>query len=218
MASLQQIEANQKNAQLSSGPVSEAGKERSAKNSTVHGFTGKTLHLAAEEVEAYEAHVAAYHAEYKPIGQRQTHLLQQLADLHWSFHQLAVEQSNTLDLMAALNAHARQHQLDPMETLDRLAKATRTLNTLGIYEARKRRAAKAVHEEFLALQKADFDQLGEDLQKAAALYKTFKAQGKSFDPAEFGFVCSIENLLDFLTAQQAATDLNRGPVTVPSDI
>src|SRR5271157_4111732 len=88
MASLQQIEANQKNAQLSSGPVSEIGKQTSSKNSTKHGFTGKTLFLSDEEIGPYEAHVAAYRSEYKPIGQKQTHLLQQLADLHWGLHQL----------------------------------------------------------------------------------------------------------------------------------
>jgi hypothetical protein len=218
MASLQQIEANQQNAQLSSGPVSEIGKQISAKNSIKHGFTGKTLFLTDEEIESYRAHVAAYHAEYNPAGQKQTHLLQQLADLHWSLHQLAVEESNTLDLISALNAQARQQQLSPMEALDQLAKATRTLNTLGNYEGRKRRAAKATQEELQAVQKAAGDEFDEDLKNAAALYKTHKAKGQPFDPAEFGFVCTLADLDYYFQVQKAAAPPANYPITVPNDV
>jgi hypothetical protein len=208
MASLQQIEANQKNSRLSTGPVSDTGKHISSQNSTKHGYTGKILFLTDEEKESYEAHVAAYHAEYKPVGQRQLHLLQQLADLHWGLHQLSVEQSNTVDLISALNAQARQHQLSPMEALDQLAKATRTLNTLGNYEGRKRRAAKATQDELAALQKAASDELEEDLKNAAILYKAHKAKGEDFDPAEFGFVCTREDLELYCRCQEAAAPPN----------
>jgi hypothetical protein len=211
MASLQQIEANQKNAQLSSGPVSEIGKQTSAKNSIKHGFTGKALFLTNEEMDSYEAHVAAYHAEYNPVGQKQTHLLQQLADLHWALHQLAVEQSNTIDLIGALNAHSRQHQLDPIESLDRLAKATRTLNNLGTYEGRKRRAAKTTQDELLALQKEASDQFDEDLKNAAVLYQSHKAKGQPFDPAEFGFVCTLADLDLYFQVRQATAPAANAP-------
>ena len=43
MSTAAQIEANRQNAQLSSGPTSPAGKQRSSLNSTVHGFTGQTV-------------------------------------------------------------------------------------------------------------------------------------------------------------------------------
>jgi hypothetical protein len=207
MASQEQIAANQKNAQLSRGPVSETGKQISSKNSATHGFTGKTLILCDEEKEAYDAHVASYYADYKPIGHKQTQLLQQLADLHWAFHQISVDQANAMSLMNTIHAQARQQQADPETTFDKLAKGIRHITNLSLYEGRKRRAAKAIQEEFLALQKADYDKLGEDLKKAAALYKTYKAQGKSFDPAEFGFVCSIEDLDNYFRGQQAAADV-----------
>jgi hypothetical protein len=207
MASQQQIAANQKNAQLSHGPVTDSGKQISSQNAIKHGFTGKTLFISDEEKEPYEAHVASYYADYKPIGPKQTQLLHQLADLHWGLHQVSVEQSNTLALMNTLNAQARQQQQNPLVTLDNLAKATRTLNNLGTYEGRKRRAAKATQEELLALQKTEEERLASDLQKAAGLYKTYKAQGKTFDPAEFGFVCSIEDLDDYFRGQQAAADV-----------
>lgn len=66
MATPQQIEANRQNAQASTGPKTDAGKERSSLNATRHGFTGQTLVLCNDEKDAYEFHVLAYMEKYVP--------------------------------------------------------------------------------------------------------------------------------------------------------
>ena len=43
MTSLQQIEANRRNAQNSIGPRTEAGKQRSSRNAARHGLTAETV-------------------------------------------------------------------------------------------------------------------------------------------------------------------------------
>ena len=43
MTSLQQIEANRRNAQNSTGPRTEAGKQRSSRNAVRHGLTAETV-------------------------------------------------------------------------------------------------------------------------------------------------------------------------------
>ncbi len=49
-----QIEANQRNAQLSTGPTSEAGKAKSSLNAVKNGLTGATVILPSDDLAAYE--------------------------------------------------------------------------------------------------------------------------------------------------------------------
>jgi hypothetical protein len=103
MSTPQQIEANRQNAQLSTGPKTDEGKQRSSQNATRHGFTGQTLIITDAEKEAYEAHVQGFYAEYSPACHVETNLVQQLADLHWSIQQIFVQQCNLISLMNAIS-------------------------------------------------------------------------------------------------------------------
>ena len=68
-------------------------------------------------------------------------LVQQLADLDWSIHQIFVEQTNTIALMSEISAQVRESGADAMARAAAIAPVARTLNTLNLYENRKRRAA-----------------------------------------------------------------------------
>jgi hypothetical protein len=153
MATPQQIEANRTNAQKSTGATSQTGKERSSLNATKHGFTGQQLILSDAEKEAYEFHVLAYMDEYAPKTQIETNLVQQFADLNWSLHQIAVQQHNLMSLINAMNEKLMKEA--DLEALSKaLAQPYRTLNTLGIYESRKRRAANALEAQLTAMLEA----------------------------------------------------------------
>jgi hypothetical protein len=181
MATAQQIEANRKNSQSSTGATSEAGKQRSALNATKHGFTGQQLILSAEEKEAYEFHVLAYMDEYAPKTQIETSLVQQFADLNWSLHQIAVQQSNLMSLINAITTKLmKEGDLEAVSAA--LAQSYRTLNTLGIYESRKRRAANSLEAQLTAMLEA---------REAAA--KPTK-QPKASPQPEIGFVHSASEL------------------------
>jgi hypothetical protein len=119
-----------------------------------------------------------------------------------------VEQTNFIALMSDINVQCKLNN-DALGTAKALAGVARSLNTLSLYESRRRRAAKALEEELLALQKEANERLGADLAKAAPLYKIYKSKGQTFDPAEFGFVCSIDELNDYLRGQQAAADVHK---------
>ena len=58
MTSLKQIEANRRNAENSTGPRSEAGKQRSSRNAVRHGLTAETVIEPLEDAKDYGAFTA----------------------------------------------------------------------------------------------------------------------------------------------------------------
>jgi hypothetical protein len=198
MSTEKQIEANRQNAQSSSGPVSEIGKQTSSKNSTTHGFTGQSLVVSPAEYKAYTVHVKAYVNQYQPATHQQEHLVQQLADLDWSLHQINVQQFNTISLMNAV--HTKDDLEDPIATAKVIAGLARTLNNLNLYEVRRRRAARSVKEELEAAQLAHNEQRNKDLPNAAEIYQMAKVAGEPFDPQEYGFVCSTTEIELYINA------------------
>ena len=153
MSTNAQITANQQNAKSSTGPTTEAGKQIASQNACKHGFTGLSLIVTPAEKEAYDAHVQAYMDHYQPVDHMHRQVVQQYADLHWSLHQIFVQQSNTMSLM---NAVATQLNAagDPIATAAAIAPIAKTLNTLNLYETRRRRALKTVQEELDLLTQA----------------------------------------------------------------
>ena len=203
MSTPRQIEANRNNSQKSTGAKTEAGRERSSLNATRHGFTGQQLVLSDAEKEAYEFHVLAYMDEHAPKTQIETSLVQQFADLNWSLHQIAVQQHNLMSLINTMTEQLmKQGDLEALSKA--LAQPYRTLNTLGIYESRKRRAANALEAQLGAI----LEGRREALAQAAKLYKQRKAQNLPFVPSEFGFVHSvaeIEREIERQIARESAT-------------
>jgi hypothetical protein len=200
-----QIAANRENAQLSTGPVTEAGAERSSRNATKHGFTGQSIVVSEAEGASYEAHVEAYSFKYLPANHQEKQLVQLLADHDWSLQQIGVQQINTIAQMNTATT-IMSAAGDPVATAAILSSLSKTLNTLGIYEARRGRAAKAIHEELEAVQKAAAELLRQELPQAATLYKIHKAKGQDWDPSEFGFLCSLEDVYAYLRGQELAQD------------
>ena len=116
--------------------------------------------------------------EYAPKTQIETNLVQQFADINWSLHQIAVQQHNLMSLINTMTEKLMKE--GDLEALSKaLAQPYRTLNTLGIYESRKRRAAAALEVQLTAILEAR----REAAAKAAQ-------QPKSTPQSEIGFVHS----------------------------
>ena len=83
MTSLKQIEANRRNAENSTGPRSEAGKQRSSRNAIRHGLTAETVIEPLEDAEDYAAFEEAIAASFDPETAVERELILRLASLLW---------------------------------------------------------------------------------------------------------------------------------------
>src|ERR1700758_3512749 len=83
MTSFRQIEANRRNARLSTGPVTEEGKRKSRQNAIRHGLTAETVIDALEDAEDYAAFEMAVAADYDAQSAVERELVLRLASLLW---------------------------------------------------------------------------------------------------------------------------------------
>lgn len=83
MSSFRQIEANRRNARLSTGPVTDEGKNRSRRNALRHGLTAETVIDALEDAEDYAAFETAVTAHYDAPSAVERELVLRLASLLW---------------------------------------------------------------------------------------------------------------------------------------
>jgi hypothetical protein len=100
MTSFRQIEANRRNAQLSTGPVTEEGKSRSRQNAVRHGLTAETVIDALEDAEDYAAFEMAVTADYDAQSAVERELVLRLASLLWRLRRATAIESGLFKIHA----------------------------------------------------------------------------------------------------------------------
>ena len=88
-----QLAANRANAQLSTGPVSEAGRAKSAQNSLKHGLTSKTIVLSGEDNEAYQNQLNSYVEHHAPATDEELRLVQSTVASLWRLNRIQMLES-----------------------------------------------------------------------------------------------------------------------------
>jgi hypothetical protein len=100
MTSLRQIEANRRNAQLSTGPVTEQGKRRSRQNAVRHGLIAQTVIDALEDAEDYAVFEMAVTADYDAQSAVERELVLRLASLLWRLRRATTIESGLFKIQA----------------------------------------------------------------------------------------------------------------------
>src|SRR3954467_15342132 len=100
MASFPQIEANRRNARLSTGPVTHEGKRRSRQNALRHGLTAETVINALEDAEDYAAFEMAVTADYEASSAVERELVLRLASLLWRLRRATAIESGLFRIEA----------------------------------------------------------------------------------------------------------------------
>jgi hypothetical protein len=76
MATQKQIEANRRNAQHSTGPRTQEGKDRIRLNALKHGMTAKTVVLPGEDEDVYLEKLAAWKADFPPRNEMEDSVIE----------------------------------------------------------------------------------------------------------------------------------------------
>jgi hypothetical protein len=83
MTSQRRIEANRHNAQNSTGPRTQAGKERSRRNALKHGLRAEEVVLPTEDAGAFKEHMEAWVADWDPPSMARRDLVERAAVASW---------------------------------------------------------------------------------------------------------------------------------------
>src|ERR1700756_5615360 len=110
MTSLRQIEANRRNAQLSTGPVTEEGKKRSRQNAMRHGLTAETVIDALEDADDYATFEMAITADYEAQSAVERELVLRLASLLWRLRRATSIESGLFKIQARQLLQFRQRR------------------------------------------------------------------------------------------------------------
>ncbi len=198
MATQKQLAANRANSQLSTGPASSEGKAKSSLNAVKTGLTGRTVLLPSDDVASYEQHVASTFAEWKPETDREKALVQLIADTDWRLLRIPTLESGIYALGRLEFAEKFADQPEELRAtlLDTFIfqNSRRDLTNLSLQESRLRRQRENDVTELKELQQERRKLRHARLNAAAHMYERFKENEQPFDPAEFGFEFSFEEI------------------------
>src|ERR1700757_4722282 len=110
MTSFRQIEANRRNARLSTGPVTEEGKQKSRQNAVHHGLTAETVIDALENAEDYAVFEMAVTADYDAQSAVERELVLRLASLLWRLRRATAIESGLFKIQAKHLLQFRQRR------------------------------------------------------------------------------------------------------------
>ncbi|HTS48805.1 MAG TPA: hypothetical protein VMH05_12730 [Bryobacteraceae bacterium] len=174
---------NRANAEHSTGPRTEAGKQRASLNALRHGLTSQTALLPSEDQAAYQEHCRKFSDEYRPQTATETQLTQELADTAWRLNRVPALEAQLLHRAAN---PATEEAAIAFDIVD----AHRAIATLGLHSARLSRQFQRALDKLREIQADRLVRRDRDLKDAAAISELHKHLGTPYDPSEDGFVFS----------------------------
>jgi hypothetical protein len=168
--------ANRANAKLSTGPRTEAGKQRSSLNALRHGLTACTAVLPTEDPETYQRHIQQFLDEYAPANPTETQLVHEIANTAWRLNRIPFLESELFSLNPT-----------PQTLIPQLA-------TLGLHGSRLSRQFQKAVEQLRDIQEERHRLERRQLTEAAELFIRHQRKELPWEPADDGFVFSKEQI------------------------
>jgi hypothetical protein len=156
MSTQAQIDANRLNAQSSTGPRTDEGKQVASRNAVQHGLRSADPVGPGESREEYVAFALELLEELNPVGVRQRMVAERYAQLQWKLRRIPQIEVTTLAMgkRRMQDAAARQGLRPPLgiTTAELIARDLDTTIKLQTYETRLQRAAEQAMRELRQLQ------------------------------------------------------------------
>jgi CRISPR/Cas system CSM-associated protein Csm2 small subunit len=203
MSTPAQVSANQSNAQLSTGPTTDAGKAKVSLNAVKTGLTGRTVLLPSDDAAEYQEFCAAYEKEFAPVGQREADLAQSIVDTLWRLRRIPALEMAIYSKARCIDFVDAFQEFDPavraaMIDLQAALTYEKQLKNLHLQEARLRRFYEKTLAELRQIREYRRQKQQEARAEAVRLYMAAQAEGTSFDPAANGFDFSIREIESYV--------------------
>jgi hypothetical protein len=193
MTSAYQQEANQANAQKSTGPKTEKGKHRTRLNAYRHGLTGQICLLTADEQQAFDQHCTGIRESLAPVGALETELAQSIAEDHWRLKRARALETGIFALgqLGELGRLPASDRDDPAQLpIDEALSRARTwvaqsenFQLLALYEQRIHRAIEKNMAQLRTLRAERHAIRQQALEEAQLLAQLAYSKGEKYDPA-----------------------------------
>src|SRR5579883_3367269 len=213
-SSMNRVAANRANAQHSTGPRTEFGKQRSSPNSIKHGLTAPPVVLPSEDPDQYEAHRRQFFDEYQPATATETQLVQELVDTSWRLNRIPLLETNLIAGTGRSRPQSGQENAggplrcagtyvevraenppDEQARIDfDIVDAHRIIASINVQGTRLSRQFQKTVEKLREMQDDRRFRERHDLEDAAALLQLHKHKAQPWEPADDGFVLTKEQV------------------------
>jgi hypothetical protein len=209
MTSEKQIDANRRNALLSTGAKTEAGHNRSRTNALRHGLTGQITTMTDEDRSAHDQFSKALMNDLAPTGAMETQLAQRVATDSWRLNRISAIEDNLFALGQLQNAGQACPDVPQIDAALISARVftleSKQLQLLTLYEQRINRSIQknfAMLQSLQATRKAEHEAA---MKEAAALLQLSEMRGLEYFPAKDGFVFSTTQIHAAIDREQRLT-------------
>jgi hypothetical protein len=218
MTSEKQAEANRRNALLSTGAKTEAGRNRSRMNALRHGLTGQVTTMTDEDRAAHDQFSKALMKDLAPEGAMETQLAQRIATDSWRLNRASAIEDNLFALGQLQNAGQACPDVPQIDAALISARVftleSKQLQLLTLYEQRINRSLQKNLAMLQSLQAARKAEREAAMKEAAALLQLSEMRGLEYFPTRDGFPFSTAEIHAAIDREQrlqraATTDFTR---------
>jgi hypothetical protein len=203
---------NRENSLKSTGPRTEAGKQKSSLNALRHGLTSQVVIMPNEDLEQYHLFTESFHQDHKPSGALETQIVQCIADDYWRLNRAKNLEGHLFALFIHQKAPgietSNEQVRDSLAMADGLREQTKALATLSMHQQRINRTILSNVKLLKDLQAERLEKQKAEMARAATLYKLHEHQNAEskdpvpYNPSKDGFVFSTEEIDSYLEAEQ----------------
>jgi hypothetical protein len=188
MASIAQVLANVANAQFSTGPKSEEGKQKSSFNACKHGLNSRRAVIPGEDPVEFARCRQGVYATFQPQGELEEMLAEELVSIQWRLRRIETFES---DIFSADKPDLRMLQILSLHAARLRRGFTASLKDLNTLQATRQAEVLAI--------------VAEELEPAMLVREADLAAGRTTDFDPIGFVLK----LDFVDEQIRRKDAIR---------